>query len=85
MNTPGHWFDITRNNDGFATEDTKERMYNRLPVIVCSIVSCADGSSDWCEYEYIDKECWSDFVGDIERSTAYKYYTPVPPNQYEKQ
>jgi len=60
---------IKRDKNGFATDECLEQMRQALPIVVR-----VEPPNCFKYYEYIDEDNWSNFVGDIETDTNYKYY-----------
>lgn len=68
---------IERDSNGFATESAKNCIYSALPV--CAVrYTPYENVGDVLSVNYINKDLWFDYVGDIERKTYYTHYFKCP-------
>jgi hypothetical protein len=64
------WVEIERDKDGFIEEQSKELLYNSLPVIIWD--------SKYKELENISKDNWCDWLYDLDKP-RYTHYMPIVP------
>lgn len=64
------WIEIQRDKDGFIAEQSKEDMYNNLPLIIWD--------SKYKEFEAICEGNWCDWLHDLEKP-RYSHYMPIVP------
>ena len=64
------WIKIERDKDGFIDEQSKELLYNSLPVIIWD--------SKYKELENIREDNWYDWLHDLEKP-RYSHYLPIVP------
>lgn len=69
------WIKIKRDKDGFATNETLDKMHNSLPIVVLIRYIDPRGWED-IYTEYIDEETWD--KGEIDSHTKYTDYLKVP-------
>ena len=68
------WIKIDRDDNGFATEECLDRIFNNLPCAVCLQAEC--GYRHYCFVnEYLDM--WHNRE-DVRTNTAYTHYLPIP-------
>ena len=64
------WVEIQRDEDGFIAEQSKEDMYNNLPLIIWD--------RKYKEFETICEGNWHDWLHDLEKP-RYSHYMPIVP------
>ena len=68
---------INRDNDGFATRQSLESMYDSLPICVVRYTPY-ESVGDVVSVDYIDDTIWHEYVEDILTKPYYKYYFLSP-------
>ena len=68
------WLPIDRDENGFATEECLDRIFNNLP---CAVCSQTEGGYKYYNFvsEYLDM--WHNRE-DLRTNTGYTHYLPIP-------
>ena len=65
------WIDIKRDKNGFATEESLNKMFeNELIIVARSELYTVD-------YDVIKREQQADWRGEIDRNIRYTHYLPI--------
>ena len=69
-----NWLPINRDENGFATEECLDKIFNNLP---CAVCSQTEGGYKYYNFvnEYLDM--WHNRE-DIRTNTGYTHYLPIP-------
>lgn len=62
----GFWAEIKRDEDGFATEDCLDEMFDNMPFVIYD-----------SEDNDIEAVCQDDWRGDIEKHSFYTHWKPI--------
>ena len=73
------WLPIDRDENGFATEECLDRIFNNLP---CAVCSQTEGGYKYYNFvnEYLDM-CHN--REEIRNNTGYTHYLPIPKYEYK--